>query len=82
MQSQIVYTYRYFWKDKQDKLYVRFLTESLEGHKQFIETLNNDLNIKSCMREYVGEVNFAYLGFTETVKQEIKEENNYETESN
>lgn len=82
MQTQILYTYRYFWKDNQDKLFVRFLTESLEGHEQFIETMYNNSDVKSCMREYVSQVNIAYLGFTETVKQEIKEENKNETESN
>ena len=69
----VVYTYRYIWKDKNGKLCVKFLTEVQEAHAKFQEAIKNDVNIVSCMREYVSEINFAYLGFTEEVKKEKKE---------
>lgn len=73
-----VFTYRYFWKDKEGKLYVKFLTESEKAHQQFMDSVKNDENIVSCMREYVGEIDYAYLGFTEPVKEEKKEDNENE----
>lgn len=70
----VLYTYRYIWKDKEGKLCVKFLTEPQEGHKLFQERVLHDGNIVSCMREYVSEVNFEYLGFTEPVKVENNKE--------
>lgn len=69
----IVYTYRYFWKNTDGKLCVKFLTETQEGHKAFQESILKDNSVISCFREYVSEVNFAYLGFTEEVKLQKKE---------
>lgn len=73
--TPVVYTYRYMWKDKKGSLCVKFLTEPLEGHKKFIEQLRKDENIVSCAREYCHEINFAFIGFSEPVKIEKKEEN-------
>lgn len=69
----IVYTYRYIWKTKEGNLCVKFITDVQEAHAKFQEAIKNDTNIISCMREYVNEVNFAYIGFTEAVKEEKKE---------
>lgn len=68
----ILYTYRYIWKTKAGKLCVKYLTDIQEGHKTFQTNILNDENIISCAREYIHEVNFTYLGFTEPVKSEEK----------
>lgn len=72
--TPIVYTYRYIWKDRQGNLCVKFLSEPLKGHKDFFEKIKADGNIVSCAREYMHEINFAYIGFSEPVKEEKKEE--------
>lgn len=69
----VLYTYRYIWKDKNGKLCVKFLTEPQEGHARFQATLRESADIVSCVREYVNEINFEYLGFTESVKEEKKD---------
>lgn len=68
----ILYTYRYIWKDTSGKLCVKYLTEPQEGHRTFQEKIMQDSSIVSCVREYIHEVNFRYLGFTEPVKEEKK----------
>lgn len=70
----IVYTYRYLWKNKEGKICVKFITDVQEAHAKFQEAVRKDDNIVSCMREYVNEVNFEYLGFSEAVKEEKKNE--------
>lgn len=74
----ILYSYRYIWKEKSGKLCVRYLTEPQEGHKTFQQSILDNENIVSCVREYINEINFRYLGFTEPVKEEKKEEKNDE----
>lgn len=66
----IVYTYRYIWKEQNNRLCVKFITGPQEEHALFQKSIIENDNIISCMREYVSEVNFAYLGFTEEVKVE------------
>lgn len=69
----IVYTYRYIWKEKgSQNLCVKFLTGTQEEHSIFQKNILENEKIASCLREYVNEVNFAYLGFTEEVKKEKK----------
>ena len=60
---------------------MKFLTEPQEGHIKFQKLIQEDENIVSCIREYVNEVNFEYLGFTEPVKTENKENEENETNS-
>lgn len=74
--SPIVYTYRYIWKTTEGRLCVKFITDCQEAHAKFQENIIADSDIVSCIREYVSEVNFAYIGFTEAVKEEKKEETN------
>lgn len=69
-----VYNYRYIWKDKSGKLCVKYVTDTIEGHAKFQEVLRNDTNVVSALREYQHEVNFAYIGFTEPVKEENQKE--------
>lgn len=68
-----LYTYKYIWQTQDDKLCVKFITDVQEGHQKFQTQIRDDANIKSCMREYINEVNLAYINFTEPVKQENKE---------
>lgn len=70
----IVYNYRYIWKTKDGNLNVKYVTNTLEGHGDFIKAIRNDSNIVSALREYQHEINFAFIGFTEPVKEEKKEE--------
>lgn len=77
----IVYTYRYIWKTKDGKLHVKFMTEPQEIHAGFQTAILKDENIVSCMREYVHEINFEYLGFTEPVKTEEKKEEKEEKDN-
>lgn len=70
----VVYTYRYIWKKQDGGLCVKFLTGPQEEHAFFQKNILEDENIVSCLREYVNEINFAYLGFTEEVKKENKSE--------
>lgn len=72
----ILYTYRYIWKDNNGKLCVKYLTEPQEGHAKFQQSILDSPTIVSCVREYINEVNFRYLGFTEPVKEEKKEGGN------
>lgn len=79
----IVYTYRYFFKEKSGKICVKFLTEPIQGHDAFIKMLKENENIVAASREYVSEVNFAYLGFSENLKkEEIVDDNQEKTEIN
>lgn len=73
--KNVIYTYRYFWKttDTESPLKVKYLCEGDEGHTTFIESLKNNPSVLSCYREYVGEVNVAFIGFTENIKLEKKE---------
>lgn len=66
----IVYTYRYIWKKQDNSLCVKFITGPQEDHALFQKNILENNDIVSCLREYVSEVNFAYLGFTEEVKKE------------
>lgn len=69
----IVYTYKYMWQTKDGQLCVKYLTEPLQGHDEFMKRIKDDVMIKSAFREYVSQIDFAYLGFTETFKTEKKE---------
>lgn len=67
-----LYTYKYIWKQKDDKLCIKVLTGVQDEHAKFQTVIKNDSNIVSCMREYLGEMNLAYMNFTEPVKFEEK----------
>lgn len=73
MNTIIAKTYRYMWKTKDGKLCVKYLTDIDEGHVKFQKALREDKNVVSALREYQHEVNYAYIGFTEPVKEEKKE---------
>lgn len=68
-----VYCYKYIWKTKQNNLCVKYLTETQDGHAIFQKHLRENDEIVSAMREYVHEINFAYMNFTEPVKEEKNE---------
>lgn len=68
-----VYAYKYIWKTKDDKLCVKYVTDTQEGHAMFQKHLRDNEEVVSAMREYLYEINFAYLNFTEPVKEEKKD---------
>lgn len=70
----IVYTYKYVWEKKDGNLCVKYMTETQENHAKFQQNIRDDKDIVACYREYIGEVNFAYLNFTESVKEKEKKE--------
>lgn len=70
----IVYTYKYVWEKKDGNLCVKYMTETQENHAKFQQIIRDDKDIVACYREYIGEVNFAYLNFTESVKEKEKKE--------
>lgn len=76
----VVFTYRYMWKNTDGKLCVKFVTDTLGGLKAFEDMLKAESSVVSAIKEYVSEVNFAFLGFTETVKAENKEKGENEDE--
>lgn len=72
----IVYTYKYVWQTKDGKLCVKYVTEPLQAHAQFIKDIQNESNVVACYREYISEVNFAFINFTECIKEKDKEGEN------
>lgn len=74
-----VYAYKYLWKTKDDKLCVKYVTDTQEGHAMFQKHLRDSDDVVSAMREYLHEINFAYLNFTEPVKEEKKNDENIQT---
>lgn len=70
----IVYTYKYVWEKKDGNLCVKYMTETQENHAKFQQIIHDDKEIVACYREYISEVNFAYLNFTESVKEKEKKE--------
>lgn len=70
----IVFTYKYMWQTKDGQICVKYLTEPLQGHDEFMKRIKEDKMIKSAFREYVSQIDFAYLGFTETFKTEEKKD--------
>lgn len=76
----ILYTYKYIWQTQDGKLCVKYITDVQEAHAKFQQAIKDDSNIKSCLREYVNEVNFAYFGYTEEVKKENEEKEETQNE--
>lgn len=70
----VVLVYRYFWKNKEGGLFVKYVSETEEGHKTFIEKLRENEDVVSCYREYCHEIKYDLLGYTENIKIEKKEE--------
>lgn len=65
-----LYCYKYIWKNKAGNLCVKYLVDTQEGHATFQKSVKESEEVVSCMREYQHEINFAYLNFTEPVKEE------------
>lgn len=76
----MVYTYRYYWKTLKGKLCVKYVTGSLEEHVAFEKSIRENADIESAMREYVNQIDFAYLGFTEAIKEKKKEKEEFSDE--
>lgn len=64
-----VFTYKYVWQKLDGQLCVKYMTETEENHLKFQEIIKDDKDIIACYREYISEVDFAKLNFTESVKE-------------
>lgn len=64
-----VYMYKYVWQKLDGQLCVKYMTETEENHLKFQEFIIEDKDIIACYREYISEVDFAKLNFTESVKE-------------
>lgn len=69
-----VYTYKYVWQKLDGQLCVKYMTETEENHAKFQEIIKEDKEILACYREYISEVDFAKLNFTESVKEKEEKE--------
>lgn len=69
-----VYTYRYMWKNKDNGLCVKFITGVVQEHNQFMDILMKDENIVSALREYVNEIDYSFIGWSQAIKEENKSE--------
>lgn len=68
---QHILTYRYMFhaKDMPDgKIGVKYVSETLQNHDEYVKRVLADDQIVSCVREYVGEYDCDLIGFTESVK--------------
>lgn len=63
-----VYTYKYVWQKLDGRLCVKYMTDTEENHLKFREIIKEDKDILACYREYISEVDFDKLNFTESVK--------------
>lgn len=66
----VVYCYRYMWKDQSGKICVKYVTDILAKHDEFMKALVESSEVISAAREYIHQINFDLLGFTETIKTE------------
>ncbi|WGL31147.1 hypothetical protein [Dipodfec virus UOA04_Rod_751] len=77
MEETILYTYRYTWKTSEGKCGFKVITETKEGHNEFVLSLKdylNHANLKTAVyREYLGE--FDYSRLLELPEIVIAEEN-------
>ena len=74
-QDYVVYTYRYIWKEKENKdglFNVKYITGSTIEHKNFMSRLLENEQIVCASRIYVGEVNVSLTEQHEIVKKEQK----------
>lgn len=69
-----VYTYKYVWQKLDGQLCVKYMTDMEENHLKFQEIIKDDKDIIACYREYISEVDFAKLNFTESVKEKEEKE--------
>lgn len=72
--DRILYTYRYVFRTsdmEENRLGVRILTDTLQGHAAFCEQISKDESVVSCIREYVGEYDLSLCGYVENIKKEV-----------
>lgn len=68
----VLYTYRYVWKNADDKIYMRHMTDVAEGHDKMVKALLSDDSVKSCYREYLGEYDTSHYAQIDELKKENK----------
>ena len=71
-QENIVYTYRYIWKNKAGKFCVKFICGAEEEHKVFMGKLQSSEEVVTATRIYVNEINVDMIEQHEFIKREVK----------
>lgn len=72
-----IYTFRYIFKMKDsESLGVKYVTDTLIALETFEREILSSVDIVSCVKEYVGEVDISQTGFVTTVKAQLENEEN------
>lgn len=74
-QENVVYTYRYIWREQNAKdgvFNVKYITGTVGEHKRFMGSLETSEDIVTAARIYVGEVNVSLTEQHEIIKKEKK----------
>lgn len=75
--AMVVHTYKYMFRDKHTpdgNIGVRFITDTVQGHDEFIAKIVRDDNIIQCVREYVCSYDCCLIGMVYNIKnkEEVK----------
>lgn len=82
-----LFTYKYLFKTvdmEQDKIGVKIVTDTEEGHAWFVEQIGNPENDILCLgllREYLGEIECSRIGVVDTIipmPSDVDTKNGYE----
>lgn len=71
-ENSIVYTYRYIWKNQDNKLCVKFVCGQEAEHKAFMGKLLQSDEVVTATRIYVNEINVNMIEQHEFIKKEKK----------
>lgn len=70
----VLYTWRYVWKDGDGKVFMRHITDVLQGHETLCKKLLQDSAVVSCYREYLGEFDVSQYAKIDQLKVEPAKE--------
>ena len=68
--ENFIYCYKYYWKNKNGRLCVKYITDINAKHVEFMDALVKSDEVLSAMREYQFEIDPMCIGFNETIKKE------------
>lgn len=66
---QFIYTYRYMWRfsSDPDRINFKYVTDTVEGHDQFISALIALDGLKQCVREYISEIDCSLVSQIQSI---------------
>lgn len=69
MKSIFIYTYRYMWRvsSNPDRINFKYVTDTVEGHDQFITQLRQLDGLEQCAREYISEIDCSLVSQIQSV---------------